>query len=130
MNGKAAGVSGTRPKSSGDAKRADWTRADAFGSRPSRAGGQAAKRAPHGPSRAAGDAESGHYTWPRSAFSRTWRRIAVHLHRAWGAGKLRVIAREGVRKVCAGEGEVGSRRTPRRDVARRETRIRRRPEHV
>ena len=35
-----------------------------------RAGATAAKRAPHGPGRAAGDAKSGHYTWLRQAFSR------------------------------------------------------------
>ncbi|ABX14105.1 hypothetical protein Bmul_0410 [Burkholderia multivorans ATCC 17616] len=62
---------GHSPDTSDDAKRAGWTRADAFGSRPSRADGQAAKRAPHGPDRAAGDAKCGHYTWPRNAFSRS-----------------------------------------------------------
>ncbi|AFJ87012.1 hypothetical protein WK35_29520 [Burkholderia vietnamiensis] len=83
MNGKAAGVPGMRPTASDGAKRGGWTRADAFGSRPRASGRSGGETSAAWASRAAGDAKCGHYTWPRTAFSRTGRRVGrqVGAHR-------------------------------------------------
>lgn len=99
-----------RPTASDGAKRGGWTRADAFGSRPRASGRSGGETSAAWASRAAGDAKCGHYTWPRTAFSRTGRRVGrqVGAHRLAqdSAAAERASVVEAARKARAGGVQV------------------------